>query len=228
MTITMDAKQPNSTLGGTGNVTSARRSLPRRLGRGLYRTVRNLLALGMALHLLLVFTPLTNVLQRWLDVTQPARSADAIVCLGGRDRRLIWAAELYHEGFAPHVIVSAPPGCADKMRDRLVLMGVPGKKILLDRGPRTTADHPHTIARLPGIDPQRQRFLIVTDTAHSRRTAACFRHAGYRDFIVYAGRTSGDFSEASGGSSWRGRVINLPIVAYEYTALLLYRLRGHI
>jgi uncharacterized SAM-binding protein YcdF (DUF218 family) len=182
----------------------------------------------MVLHLLLVFTPLADVLEQWLDVTQPARAADVLICLSGRDRRLIWTAELYHEGYAPRVVVSGPDGCGDRMRDRLILMGVPADRIRVDPHPLRTADHPRTVGRLAGIHPSKQRFLIVTDATHSRRAAACFRKAGYRDVTVCKGSPSHASYDRTDPVPWQGRVLNLPSVVYEYSALLVYQLRGWI
>lgn len=202
-------------------------SRPRRLAARLYRLVRGGLALAMLLQIILICTPLTDGLQNWLNVTEPVQPADMIVCLGGGDHRVLWAADLFRRGFAPQVIVSNKPGAAHKMRDLLVLCGVPASRVLLDTASATTGDHPAGVAALPGIDPANQRFLIVTDREHSRRAAACFRRAGYQHFTVYAGRPAGA-TASDQPRRWRERVFILPYLAYEYAALLKYRLQGKI
>jgi uncharacterized SAM-binding protein YcdF (DUF218 family) len=217
-------------MGSTGDTTAGTgaQAAPRRDGRlgrwvrRLYRLARATLALTMLVQILLVATPVPYALRGWLDVTSPPRQADVILCLGGSDDRLVWAAELFQQGFAPLIVVSNKPGAAEVMKMRAVSMGVPADRVLVDDQSRVTADHPGSIAKVPGIDPARQRFLIVTNVEHSRRAAACFRRAGYRDFSVCA------LSPVNHEHSWRGRVVLLPQLAYEYAALVQYWLQGKI
>ena len=152
--------------------------------------------------------------------------ADVIVCLGGRDRRIMWAAELYHRKLAPVVVVSNKPGAAEAMRYRLIQSGVNEEDAWVDNRSHRTADHPAGIAALDGIDPKTQRFLIVTDPEHSRRAAACFRKAGYQHFTVSAGVSTGAIDKSK--PRWRDRVMLLPYLAYEYAGLVQYWWRGHI
>jgi uncharacterized SAM-binding protein YcdF (DUF218 family) len=209
-------------VGGPGDVVPRRRGRLARWMRGLYQFARGALALGMLAQILLVLTPAPLWLQSWLDVTAPARKADVILCLGGSDLRLIWTAELFHQGFAPVIVVSNHSGAGEIMRMKLVTVGVPADRVLVDENSYVTADHPAAIARLPGIDPARQRFLIVTTIEHSRRASACFRRGGYVDFSMYAGVPSNI------EHSWRGHVLLLPQLAYEYAGLLQYWIQGRI
>jgi uncharacterized SAM-binding protein YcdF (DUF218 family) len=190
--------------------------------------MRGLLALCMLIHLLLVFTPATDVLASWLIVSQPAREADAILCLGGDSRRLLWSAILYERGLAPVVVVSNREAAARAMADVLRELDLPEEAILIDDQSRVTADHPYAIADLPGIDPQAQSFVIVTDNLHSRRASACFTKAGYTDFTVFTGPNSDSFVIGDPKKQWRRRVLALPEIAYEYTALLKYWLAGSV
>lgn len=194
----------------------------RRFPARLRRLIAGLLALGMLAQLVYVFTPVGDVVSNWLVVIEEPQPADFIVCLGGRDERLIWVADLYRRGLATRVIVSNRAGAAEKMGEYLMLCGVPAGRIQIDVNSHCTADHPQAIGALPGIDIQNQRFLIVTDALHSRRAAACFRRAGYSQFQFYAGQPAGAFGESRGGWQWRQRFIEMPYVAYEYTALLKY------
>jgi len=183
----------------------------------------------MLAHLLVVFTPLGDGLQGWLDVTKPAVKADYLVCLGGNDHRLIWAADLFHQGIAPYVVVSNLPGSAEKMRDYLAMLGVPADRILVDATSFNTGDHPAAIERLLQIDPASSRLVIVTDAMHSRRVTACFKKGGYRDFVVTAGAMCSDVGVSPHPSHrWRTRVMILPNIAYEYSALVVYWLQGRI
>lgn len=202
--------------------------LRRRLAGGLYRFCRGLLAFAMLLAVLVVFTPAGTWLQVALDVTEPPRPADYIVCLGGDDERMIWAAELFRQGLAPHVIVTSYQGAALRMRERIEGMGVPADSLLVDSTSRTTADHPGAIAAMAGVDPANQRFVIVTSVEHSRRAAACFRKGGYRHFTLFAGRTSSNPDGLIPDNDWRQHTMKLPVLLYEYTGLLKYLLAGKI
>ena len=105
---------------------------------------------------------------------------------------------------------------------------MPWEHVLVDSTSATTGEHPAGIARLDGIDPATQRFLIVTTRPHSRRAAACFRHAGYRNFTVYAGRTASQANRSGPERDWRNRIMSLPMLGYECTALLRYWLQNKI
>jgi uncharacterized SAM-binding protein YcdF (DUF218 family) len=199
----------------------------RRLIGSVYRLIRNSLAAGMLLLLVLVTTPITERLYKGLLVTGPPQEADVVVCLGGRHERLLWTAECYDRGLAPRVVVSNAPGAAQHMKKMLVHCGLPAERVLVDDKSFTTVDHPPGIAALPGMDPAGQRFLIVTDHEHSRRVAALFRRAGYEDFTIYGGPPGlreGDEAQVR----WRWRIMYLPRIAYEYAALIQYRLQGRI
>ena len=202
---------------------------PRRRGpvRRLYTLVRSILALGMLAIVLLIVTPIPEKLYEWLDVTSPPAKSDYIVCLGGDPARLIWAVEAYRHGYAPRIIVTNKPEAVAWMKDRLVECGIPKSAIDIDSASSTTADHPAAIAQLPGIDPARQRFMLVTDYEHSRRAAACFRHGGYVHVSVYgAGFHLRQNPEPI--KSWRWRIMELPTLLYEYAALTQYWLQGRI
>lgn len=197
----------------------------RRLGRlirRLYRIVRALLALTMLALILLLFVPAIDRLYLWMSVATPPTKADAIVCLGGHTIREVMAAQLYHRGFAPVVVVSNAPGAAEAMRRLVVNCGVPRDKILVDNTSYTTADHPAGVARLPGMDPQRQTFIIVTDHSHSRRAGACFRKAGYQHIAVYAGRPASREIPAEYWDRVRWRVLTMPQMLYETAGLVQY------
>ena len=191
----------------------------------LYALVRSILAIGMLVVLLLIFTPIPEKLYAWLDVTEPATHADYIVCLGGNPARLVWTVQAYRDGLAPRVIVSNRRDPAEWMAKRLVEAGIPKKAILIDGQSGTTADHPAGLARLPGVDPVRQRFLIVTDYDHSRRAAACFRHGGYRNFSIHgAGFSYKNDPEHASHIKWR--IQALPRLGYECAALVKYWVEG--
>ncbi len=181
----------------------------------------------MLLQILLAVTPVTEKVLLWLSVTGPPQKADVIVCLGGNAAREIRAAWLYRQGWAPLVVVSNRPIAAEAMRETLLLAGVPRGRILVDNRSYVTADHPESIARLPGMDRERTKFLIVTDHAHSRRAEACFRKAGYRHMTFYGGPPPLE-DGIEEGKRWRWRVMKLPSIVYELSGLLTYWLKGTI
>jgi uncharacterized SAM-binding protein YcdF (DUF218 family) len=191
----------------------------------LYRLVRGLLAAGMLVLLVLVLTPIPERVHDWLDVSEPLRRADYIVCLGGNPQRLVWAIEAYSRGFAPKVIVTNLPGATEWMAERLVDAGIPRKAILRDDHSATTADHPGNIAKLPGVDREQQQFLIVTDYDHSRRAAGCFRRAGYRHFTIY-GAGFGYPPEKKHPLKWR--IGALARLSYECVGMAKYWVTGKI
>ncbi len=183
--------------------------------------------LCVLLLIVLIVTPLTDRLYLWLTVTQPPEKADVILCLGGRTERLFWAAELYHEGYAPTVIFTGHEDHADRMGEWLRMCGVPDEALLVDRTSATTGDHPSCVDALPGIDPKTMRFLIVTNHSHSRRVKAIFEQGGYDDFLIYGGPPPFSY-EIDRSKRWRWRVLYLPYIAYECAALVQYTLQGRI
>lgn len=180
----------------------------------------------MLFHIILLVTPLTEALHGQLDVTAPPQRADVIVCLGGRDERVVAAARAYHAGFAPKVLVSNNPEAVREMHDLLRVYDVPEADILIDDKSYVTADHPAGVAAVPGIDPAGSQLLIVTDDYHSLRARGCFRHGGYAHFTISSPRYFSGREPAERGVRWR--VFMLPYMAYEYTALLKYRLEGRL
>ncbi len=101
--------------------------------------------------------------------------ADVLIVPGGaggeRARR---AAELYHQGYAPRIILS---GAGDDEIHRAILLaaGVPRSAIRLESKSATTkenAEFTAPILREMGV----KRAIIVTSWWHSRRALSCFRH----------------------------------------------------
>ncbi len=204
-----------------------KRGLRRLLGWG-YRTVRNTLALLMVGVLILFFTPATNRIYNWLDVSvaEPA-TADYIVCLGGGWGREVRAAQLWHRKIAPRVIVSNQPGAAEWMRTLLMQAGVPRDQVVLERTSETTSEHPGGVARLPGIDRRTTRLVLVTDHTHARRSLACFTKAGFTHVEVWSG-TIAPRKPRSYRERCVWRISQWPMIVYECGAMAMYAWRGNI
>jgi uncharacterized SAM-binding protein YcdF (DUF218 family) len=130
--------------------------------------------------------------------------ADVIVVLGGGERskafprptsemneagdRLLYAARLYHQGAAPHILVSggnAPwvsaarvPG-AESMAEILGLMGVPDEALWLEPESRNTYENAletKAILESRGIE----SILLVTSAMHMPRAYAVFAKTGLK------------------------------------------------
>lgn len=221
----MDTKHQNPASLDTPDRSRTRQS--RSLLSMLWHFLRGLLVLGMLLQIVLTFTPLTEQLFMGLDATSEPKTADVIVCLGGDDARIANAADLYHRRYASRIVVSNLPGAAEDMRDMLVRWGVPTESVLVDNASFVTADHPAGVARITGLNPETSTFLIVTSLEHSRRSAACFRKAGYKNITLYAWPNPLRRS-ASTAPRYRWRFQCLPRMIYEYVALVDYWIHDRI
>jgi uncharacterized SAM-binding protein YcdF (DUF218 family) len=139
---------------------------------------------------------------RYAAVAQRPRDIDGIVVLGGYVRpvdkagtivepgedtlfRCLKAAELYRQGKPCPILVSggkvdpeAPgPSCAAEMRDVLVSMGARPGDLILEEQSRSTYENAVECSRLLR-ERRLSQVLLVTDAAHLRRAAACFRKQG--------------------------------------------------
>lgn len=199
---------------------------PRRGARTCRRLLRCgqwLVNLGVLAALLLVFTPLGTWFGRGLLAVDPLEKSDYIVVLSGNFKRMIEGARLYREGWAGKVIISSSRKRAQQYADLAVLCGVPREAILLDGEATRTADHPRTVADLPGVDPANDRFILVTSWMHTSRARACFAHAGYRNIRMRAPIWE---METPPRESSISRAHVLPLKLYEMAAWAYYKLRG--
>jgi uncharacterized SAM-binding protein YcdF (DUF218 family) len=199
---------------------------PRPLARRLWRAwlwIINGLALIVAA---LVFTPAGNWVGARLVWVDPLVKADWIVVLDGDRARGVEAARLYHQGWAPKVIVTSHGPAADDLAAVVRGCGVPPEDIIVDRSATRTCDHPATVGALPGVHPQTDRFLVVTSALHTSRARQCFLHQGYQHVTMRGPcwERGGEFTVAHSG--WISGAHDLPIEAYEVLAWGYYKLRG--
>jgi len=150
---------------------------------------------------------------RWLGESlvlsePPFRAGIAVVLAGdGSGNRLIRAAELVREGYAPRVLVSGPPGFYGRHESDLAVTFAVERRypeswfIRLPHQAHSTRDEVAVIVselRRRGI----RRFLVVTSDYHTRRAARIFRErAAGLDFRMIAAPDR--FFRA--GSWWRDR-----------------------
>jgi vancomycin permeability regulator SanA len=160
--------------------------------------------------------------------TDYRREADVIVILGAKvysngavsvalDQRLQTGCELYHQGFAPRILMSGGPGLGtihetEAMRDRAIELGVPASAIFVDReglDTQATATNAVRMCRERGW----QRGLAVSQFYHLPRVKLAFHRQGMEVYTVPAVET-----------------LKLPKLPYymvrEVAALWLYYFRG--
>jgi len=111
----------------------------------------------------------------WFLMQKDSRvTSDFLVVLGGDDDRARYAAQCFHEGVAPRILVSGY-GDAYKNRDLLLSLGVPSQAIMVESLSRSTLQNARfsvPILRLAGA----QKVVIVTSWYHSSRAYATFQH----------------------------------------------------
>ncbi len=182
----------------------------------------NLIVLGVIVY---VFTPLGGMAQDELTMQDDLRRADYIVVLGGDYERLAEAANLYENGWAEKVIVTSKGEDANLMANVLEHYGVPKDSIIIDDKAQRTLHHPRTVADLPGVDPGRDSFIVVTSRYHTSRSYASFNRAGYKHLIMRY-----PYWETVRPEEWNfwKRLSDLPMVIYEVLAWGMYKVRGWI
>ncbi len=125
--------------------------------------------------------PPLNAIGRFLIVRDRLDRADVIIVLaGGRgDERVRQAAELYHQGYAPLVLLSGGEEMAgisvpDILRRQALALGIPPEALLSEPDSTSTAEQARFLR--PLLEPRGiRRAIIVTSSYHSRRTRYLFR-----------------------------------------------------
>jgi len=176
---------------------------------------------------LFILSPLPNRIYAAMDGQDELRKADVIICLGGEPGRVIEAARLLQDGYAPTMIVTNFGPAAHQMRSQAIEWGAPPDRVLVEATSRRTADHPAAVAKAGGIDIANDTCIIVTSYTHLLRARAVFEKAGYRRIVMREPRWERQSRDAA-GMSWRSRVLVFPQMLYEGTGWLLYRVSGDI
>ena len=197
----------------------------RRLRRVL-RPVQWAVNLAVAAGAMLAWTPAGDWLEKRLIAVDPPTKADYIVVLGGGHSRAVEAADLYRDGWAGKVIFTSRFDDADLLAEIARSHGVPKKDVITDRDAMRTADHPRTLAALPGVDKHAHRFLIVTSALHTSRARACFRRAGFRSVCMRAPNWEKGGRLAPRKKSLGVGPGNVPALVRELLAWGYYKLRG--
>lgn len=129
--------------------------------------------------------------------SRPVEPLDAIIVLGAPltadgkltrvlAERVAAAAELYHAGAAPRVVVSggvtqgAPRAEADALAEGLRAAGVPD--VIVERTSLSTYENARNCADLLFPDGAK-RVWLVTQPFHAKRAAWLFRHLGFAPHV---------------------------------------------
>jgi len=164
--------------------------------------------------------------------------------VNGAGDRVIYAAWLYHQGVAPHILVSGGyipwmeerSSPAEDMTQLLIMLGVPEDAIWQEDQSQNTYEnalYSHEYLESKGIE----RILLVTSAMHMPRAVGLFDHQGLQ---VIPMPTDYSVTERSWHHLWEPdfanqvfnffpRVDNLQdttVALKEYLGLLVYRWRG--
>jgi len=146
------------------------------------------LLLGLLLlTLYLVRGPLLRALADWWVVDEPLEKAQAIVVLGGDNRmgdRVRHAAELYHTGWAPWVVLTGTSyrtyfNEVTLMEQEATNLGIPRERlVVLPQGGQSTLEEALAL-RSVLAEHNWRKIIVVTSNYHTRRARRIF-HAVYR------------------------------------------------
>jgi len=210
----------------------------KRFGQRLRSLVIILLALFVAYHLIVMYTPITNMAVRGLMVEPQLTHADVIVVLGGGVykrsgelgifalERVVHAVKLYNQGMAPKILFSggALPG---REAETLVMarmardLKVPEDAIVLESNSQTTytnAIESAAIIKKNGW----KKVLLVTSAYHMRRSKLAFERQAVKVYPAPAPlRIEVDTAPYP-------RLLLSYLNWYEYAGLAYYKLRGWI
>ena len=164
-----------------------------------------LFAIGVGFSLFLIWTifGLPIFIDRLCIRGEAPIEADYIVCVAGGLsggnlpqevgwERIYAAVQLYLDGYARKVIFtgggSSRVSEAEVYAEAARWLGLAEHDAMLDPGPNQTAEHPRNIMKIAGAGITRETALdIVTSPLHSRRTALCFKKAGFTNFRMVTG-----------------------------------------
>lgn len=137
----------------------------------------------LAVLSVVVYRPVLNAMGRFLIVSDPLGPADVIVVLSGsrRGERVRQAAELYHRGLAPLVLLSGGEetegiSIPELQRRQALAQGIPASALLFEKASTSTGEQSRNLRQILERRDVR-RAVIVTSSFHTRRTRLLFRKA---------------------------------------------------
>ncbi len=192
---------------------------------------------GVGFFLASAFTPLPNLLGRWLVTPPELGPAEAIVVLGSSVwpdgtlsssslRRTLHGITLHRRGLAPLLVLVGPaqgegPVEAERRAELARELGVSPEAILTEARARTTREEAvgvRALLRPRGVS----RILLVTDSSHMRRARRLFEHAGFEVRAAPADDWSNDADLPEDRLGLTRRILA------ELLAQLYYRLAGYL
>ena len=175
-------------------------------------------------------------LGRIIVAVDPIQRADAVYILGGsRVSRALEGRRLYHEGYAPLIVLSPGghdpeeitlerqgihvPNDADVAREVLTKLGVPSDVIVILPGRiDNTAQEVDAIAPLAAAR-QWTRLIVITDKASTRRAGFAFRRVLGPRVAIIAACTRDD---AYDPNRWWAARSSFRLTFYEAPKLFAY------
>jgi len=198
----------------------------------------NVLAVIGGLYLLIIYSPLANLLvMPLLNIQSDPAKVDVIVVLsGGRYsdgslteaalERTITAVRLYRQGLAPRLLFTGGPCCGQSasalMANLAVELGVPRSGIFLEEHSHRTyesATNSAALLRTSGM----QKAILITSPLHMLRAQLAFRAAGVSVYPVRASEKNLLLV-----TNAVERISLLQDAVHEYLGLAFYRIRGWI
>jgi len=193
-------------------------------------------------------TPLLDgVVESWLQVADAGTMDDPryIVVLGGggipSDTGLMrtYYGARHSNSFPDATVIVALPAdevpetsSVGRMKDELVLRGVPESSILMETEGRNTHEQAEKIKAMLGPGVIDEPVHIVTERTHLRRSLLCFRKAGFSRVFGIGTLNTGAEAEIGAGTFLRYTLwTNLQLqirVLREIIATGMYRLRGWV
>lgn len=192
---------------------------------------------GVTLLLASAFTPLPNLLSRWLSEKSQREPAEAIVVLGGgihpdgvlsssSMRRAVHGIVLHRKGLASLLLFAGPSrneGPAEsEVRAQLARdLGVSAEVILTEINARTTREEAirlKVLLEARGV----RKILLVTDSQHMMRARGLFEREGFEVLAAPADDFSRDASEPGGRLELMRRVLQ------EFVVRIYYRTAGYL
>jgi uncharacterized SAM-binding protein YcdF (DUF218 family) len=212
--------------------------------------LRMLVSISAALFLLQIAlaTPLLDgVVESWLHVAD-ASAMEApryIVVLGGggipSDTGLMrtYYGARHSISFPDATVIVALPADEDpetnsvgRMKDELVLRGVPDTSILMETEGRNTHEQAERVRAMLGPGAINAPVHIVTELSHLRRAVLCFKKAGFSRVFGIGTHNTGAEADMGAGTFlrytfWTNLQLQIRVLR-EIIATGVYRLRGWV
>ena len=215
--------------------------------RYLGRIIVSISAVLFLLQVALATPLLDGVVESWLQVTEAGAMDDPryIVVLGGggipSDTGLMrtYYGARHSISFPDATVIVALPADEDpeassvgRMKDELVLRGVPESSILMETEGRNTHEQAEKVKAMLGPGAIHDPVHIVTESTHLRRSVLCFRKAGFSRVFGIGTHNTGAEADMGAGTFLRYTLwsnLQLQIRVFrEMIATGMYKLRGWV